>query len=300
MPRSGRPRTARNDGNREELERSLEENPSVSTRRRSQQMGMSRSSLQRMLHEMDMFPYKIQLVQELQPQDNEKRLEYAMRLQDLVNGDPGFLQKLIMSDESHFHLNGFVNKQNCRIWGTANPQVIQQHQLHPAKCTVWCGITANEIIGPYFFEDEEGNQVTVTGARYRTMIQDFLEPWVQAKPEQMWFQQDGATAHTARESIQMLQNIFQDRIISRGCEINWPPRSPDLTSPDFFLWGYLKERVYRNKPRTINDLKRNIEDQIRDISPEMLSNVMQSVLDRATQCETENGGHLKTLFLKIR
>ena len=41
-----------------------------------------------------------QLVQELQPQDNEKRLEYAMRVQDLVNGDPGFLQKLIMSDES--------------------------------------------------------------------------------------------------------------------------------------------------------------------------------------------------------
>ena len=229
LPRSGRPRTARNDENREELERSLEENPPVSTRRRSQQMGISRSSLQRMLHEMDMFPYKIQLVQQLQPQDYEQRLEYAMRLQDLVNGDPGFLQTLIMSDETHFHLNGFVNKQNCRIWGTENPQVIQQHQLHPVKCTVWCGVTANEIIGPYFFEDEEGNQVAVTGARYRTMIQDFLEPWVQAQPEQMWFQQDGATAHTARETIQMLQNIFQDRIISRGCEINWPPRSPDLT-----------------------------------------------------------------------
>ena len=72
LPRSGRPRTARNDENREELERSLEENPSVSTRR-SQQMGISRSSLQRMLHEMNMFPYKIQLVQQLQPQDYEKR-----------------------------------------------------------------------------------------------------------------------------------------------------------------------------------------------------------------------------------
>lgn len=125
MPRSGRPLTARNDGNRKELERSLEENPPVSTRRRSQQMGMSRSSLQRMLHEMDMFPYKIQLAQELQLQDNKKRLENAMRLQDLVNGDPGFLQNSIMSDESHFYLNGFVNKQNCRIWGSENPQVIQ-------------------------------------------------------------------------------------------------------------------------------------------------------------------------------
>ena len=245
---------------------------------------------------MNMFPYKIQLVQQLLPQDYEKRLEYAMRFQDLVNGDPGSLQKLIMSEETHFHLNGFVSKQNCRIWGTENPQVIQQHQLHPVKCTVWCGVTANEIIGPHFFEDEEGNQVTVTGARYRTMIQDFLEPWVQGQPEQLWFQKDGATAHTARETMQMLQNIFQDQIISRGCEINWPPQSPDLTSPDFFLWGYLKEKVFVNKPQTINDLKRNIVDQIRAISPEMLSNVMQSVLDGAIQCETEDGGHLRHYF----
>ena len=98
--------------------------------------------------------------------------------------------------------------------------------------------------------------------------------------------------------MQMLQNIFQDRIISRSCEINWPPRSPDLTSPDFFLWGYLKEKVFVNKPQTINDLKRNIEDQIRAISLKMLSNVMQSVLDRAIQCETKNGGHLKDIIFK--
>ena len=51
-----------------------------------------------------------------------------------------------------------------------------------------------------------------------------------------------------------------------------------------------------NKPQTINDIKRNIKDQIRAISPEMLSNVMQSVLDGAIQCETENGGHLRHCF----
>ena len=74
-----------------------------------------------------------------------------MRLQDLVNGDPGFLQKLINADETHFHLKGFVNKQNCRIWGYENPQRIQPHQMHSVKCTVLCGVIANEIIGPYFF-----------------------------------------------------------------------------------------------------------------------------------------------------
>ena len=71
--------------------------------------------------------------------------------------------------------------------------------MYPVKCIVWCGVTPNEIIGPYFFEDKNGNQTTVTGARYRSMLLNFLEPWVQAKREQMWFQQDGATANTARE-----------------------------------------------------------------------------------------------------
>lgn len=143
LPRSGRPRTARTVDKQRELERNLTEHPSVSTRKRSQLKGVSGSSLQRMLHEMDMFPYKIQLVQQLQPQDYEQRLEYAMRPLDLVNGNLGFLQKLIMSDETHFHLNGFVNKQNSRIWGSDNPQLIQAPQMHPVKCTVWCGVTAN-------------------------------------------------------------------------------------------------------------------------------------------------------------
>ena len=161
---------------------------------------------------------------------------------------------------------------------------------------VWCGVTATEVIVPYFFEDEEGNSITVTGARYREMIENCLQPWLQAQPERMWFQQDGATSHTARETITLLQNIFRNQIISRGCEINWPPRSPDLTSPDFFLWGYLKEKVYKNKPATIEVLKQNIQAEIRDINPETLNSVMESVLERARQCETENGGHLKNII----
>ena len=70
-----------------------------------------------------------------------------------------------MSDEAHFHLNGFVNKQNCHFWAKENPRAVHQRELHPVKCTVWCTITSNKIIGPYFFEDD-GNAVTVTGERY--------------------------------------------------------------------------------------------------------------------------------------
>ena len=110
-----------------------------------------------------------------------------------------------------------------------NPRAVHQRELHPVKCA----ITANEIIGPYFFEDDDGNAVSVTGERYRVMLRNFLWPAIENRVR-MWFQQDGATPDTARESMQLLRERFNGRIISRFGDINWPSRSPDLTSPDFF------------------------------------------------------------------
>ncbi|KAJ4447741.1 hypothetical protein ANN_09749 [Periplaneta americana] len=60
--------------------------------------------------------------------------------------------------------------------------------------------------------------------------------------------------------------MFPGRIISRFGDIAWPPRSPDLTAADYFLRGYLKSRVYRNKPRTIIQLKQNIRNEINAIN----------------------------------
>ncbi|GFY00607.1 DUF4817 domain-containing protein [Trichonephila clavipes] len=70
-----------------------------------------------------------------------------------------------LSDEAHFWLNGYVNKQNCRIWSEANPQVYVETPLHPEKLTVWCTLWAGGIIGPYFFKNDEGHNVTVNGDR---------------------------------------------------------------------------------------------------------------------------------------
>ncbi|GFU78578.1 hypothetical protein TNCV_2301901 [Trichonephila clavipes] len=51
-----------------------------------------------------------------------------------------------VSDEAHFWLNGYVNKQNCRIWSEANPQVYVETPLHPEKLTVWCALWAGGIL----------------------------------------------------------------------------------------------------------------------------------------------------------
>ncbi|GFW30906.1 hypothetical protein TNCV_2940061 [Trichonephila clavipes] len=54
--------------------------------------------------------------------------------------------KAAFDDEVHFWLNGYVNKQNCRIWSEANPQVYVETPLHPEKLTVWCALWAGGIL----------------------------------------------------------------------------------------------------------------------------------------------------------
>ncbi|GFU62835.1 hypothetical protein TNCV_4279181 [Trichonephila clavipes] len=59
---------------------------------------------------------------------------------------PDFHKRILFSDEAHFWLNGYVNKQNCRIWREANPQVYVETPLHPEKLTVWCALWAGGIL----------------------------------------------------------------------------------------------------------------------------------------------------------
>ena len=61
--------------------------------------------------------------------------------------DGNFSKKIFFSDEAHFTLGGYVNKQNCRIWGSENPHVIKERPLHPEKVTIWCALCSEGVIG---------------------------------------------------------------------------------------------------------------------------------------------------------
>ncbi|EFN63948.1 hypothetical protein EAG_14216, partial [Camponotus floridanus] len=206
-----------------------------------QHLGLSYGSLWRILHlDLHFHPYKVQLTQELKPVDHGMRRKYAdwVLEQQAVDGD--FSTKIFFSDEAHFSLGGYVNKQNCRIWGNENPQVSQERPMHPGK--VWCAFWSGGVIGPYFFENDEGITVTVNSQRYGRMITNFFWPEIEDMDlENMWFQQDGATSHTTRPILALLQEKFPGRVISRFGNVNWPSRSCDLTPLDFFLWGYAKD-----------------------------------------------------------
>ena len=92
-----------------------------------------------------------------------------------------------------------------------------------------------------------------------------------------------------------MRKLREFQIISRNGDVDWPPRLPDLTAPDFFLWGYLKSKVYANKPETLEQLKQNIRDEINEIPREMCENVMKNVLKTARICEANRGGHLSDI-----
>ena len=231
--RSGRPRTSRSEINIQNVQDDVQDNPMTSLRKRGNQLGLSTRSLGRILKDMKFHPYKIQLTHKLEITDHPKRLHLATNFLQLADAHDDFISHLIMSDEAHFHLSGYVNKQNFRYWSAENPKIIHAVPLHSQKVTVWCGMSCDRIFGPYFFENEDGVTETVTGASYRKCIQECLMADIHGT--NMWFQQDGATAHTAKESIQLLKTLFPSRLISRFGDVAWAPRSPDLTPLDFFL-----------------------------------------------------------------
>ncbi|GFU52436.1 transposable element Tc3 transposase [Trichonephila clavipes] len=185
---------------------------------------------------------------------DQARRRFVEWAQNEIAVVPDFHKRILFSDEAHFWLNGYVNKQNCRIWSEANPQVYVETPLHPEKLT---------------------------------------------DAQELWFQQDGATCHTARATIDLLKDTFGDRLFSRFGPVNWPPRSCDLTPLDYFLWGYVKSLVYADKPQTLDHLEDNICRVIADIRPQMLEKVIENWTSRLDYIRASRGSHMPEIIFKM-
>ncbi|GFU81790.1 transposable element Tcb1 transposase [Trichonephila clavipes] len=187
----------------------------------------------------------------IHPNDHQARRRFVEWVQNEIAVVPDFHKRILFSDEAHFWLNGYVNKQNCHIWSEANPQVYVETPLHPEKLA------------------------------------------------ELWFQQDGATCHTARATINLLKDTFGDRLISRFGPVNWPPRSCDLTPLDYFLWGYVKSLVYADKPQTLDHLEDNIRSVMADIRPQMLEKVIENWTSRLDYIRASRGSDMPEIIFKM-
>ena len=269
------------------IKNALTENPKLPIRKLMQVADCSYNMVRSILKDdLKLSSYKIHESHLLHEPDYEKRLEFATWFLKKLHKNTN--QYLICTDEAWFTLTPPVNKQNDRIWSRESPMELIERPLHGQKVMAFCALSSKKIYGVYFFEGNVNSQI------YLHMLDKWF--WKKHVNTVDWnkfiFQQDGARPHTSNEVQEWLGKKFGGNFWSK--EI-WPPRSPDLNPCDYFLWGYLKSKVYNPIPQTIDQLKNNIKREIQKISKKTLENVFENFKKRLRLVISTEGGHIENI-----
>lgn len=290
-----RRRTTTDELNETAVLAAISYDPHVSSRVLEADSGISRRSILRITKRNKLHPYHISLHQELHGDDFVNRTAFCNWAQGKIREDPNFFLAVLFSDESSFTNHGNVNRHNMHYWATENPHWIRQvERQRPWSLNVWGGILGVQVVGPFLVEG------ALTGQKYRDFLTNtlplLLEDVSLELRQRMWLQHDGCPAHYSRLARAILDESYQDRWIGRGGPVPWPPRSPDLTSPDFFLWGYVKEKVYKEVPTTADDMRLRIRHAFAGINAGVLLQVHRSFTERVRKCIEVEGHHFEHLL----
>lgn len=273
----------------------FEEQPKSSIRDAVRDLNVSYGVIQRVLKKNNIKPYKIMPVQKLLVNDGFQRINFCQTMINKYNEDADIFKHVFWTDESTFTTAGMFNRKNSHVWSQGNSRAVEEIQFQGRRSiNVWCGILDTRI----YFILYEGS---LTGRRYLEFLQNQVDDILSNIPlNQLWrviWQQDGAPCHNTQEVTNHLNTNFAEWIGRRGT-ILWPPRSPDLTPLDFFLWGYLKNKVYKNRVQDINELMERIIAEITQLNdnPDILQNVLRNISRRYQICIQENGLQIEHLL----
>jgi hypothetical protein len=97
--------------------------------------------------------YKLRLLHAVRPRDNRKRYDFAVDILNELDKDEQFLHPVMFSDEATFHVSGHVHRHKVRIWANERPHDFVEHERDSPKVNMWCALTRDRVIGPYFFAE---------------------------------------------------------------------------------------------------------------------------------------------------
>lgn len=282
------PRTVCTPENALSVSIAVVEDPHRSSKEIGDIVAIPPSSVRRILSQNKFHPFKMKLCQQLGGTDFERRTNFCQWALNNIHADPDFFKKVLFTDECTFHNTGLVNHHNFHYYDTVNPRFTRAtDRQHRWSVNVWGGIIGDCLIGPFFFDG------MLNGQLYENFLRNELNGLLEDVPlnvrAEMWLQHDGAPAHSARLVRILLDEAFPHRWIGRGGQVEWPPRSPDLNKDDFFLWGYIKQLVYRSPPTIADDMKRRIREAFASISLQTLRKCNDSFERRLQMCIDQNG-----------
>lgn len=263
-------------------------NPSISTREISTNLNLPQSTVWRTLKNANYKPYKIHVSQRLHVGDDNRRLNFCNWLQERINEDRNFLNKIIWTDESYFSNSGMFNRNNEHFWSIVNPRQNREiRNQHRFGFNVWVGLWNNQIIGPYIYEG------TLNGIRYLQFLSgqmlDYLDGIPLNQLQDLWWQQDGAPPHNAVRVREFLNETFPNKWIGNRGVVEWPARSPDLSPLDYFLWGTIKNVIYKQQFQNVDELRNNLLAAFERIPRRNIERAINNMRKRARLCIQQNG-----------
>lgn len=264
----------------------ITQDPQLSVRRIAIRLGLSKWTVWQILKRQGLHPFHFRRVQDL--------IEFSSWILREERSNPNFLKRIMWTDEATFTRSGYTNHRNEHLWLQENPHAVRPSSFqHKFSVNVWAGMIDDILIGPLILP------ATLNGPRFLEFLQNDYQDALSELPltyrARMILQLDGAPAHFAVIVRNYLNNTYPTWI-GRGGTIAWPPRSPDLTPLDYFLWGTIKQKVYVDVPNTREELIEKIL-QVGDVmraDKAMIKRATQHVSIRATACLQQNGGHFES------
>lgn len=252
--RSGRIRTATSKEMVRRVKARIERKPRTSAAQMAKGLKISRRSVGRILeNELQLKPYKMQKVHEL---DERKRLQRFERATELIRlHESGELPNIVFSDEKIFTVQQKINKQNDRVWlkekSSKNLDIrIATRTQKPKSVMVWAAVSA-DFRSPLVFVNPG---ITVNATEYREIVlEGALLPWLRKTfgDTPFTFQQDSAPSHRAKVN----QNFLREHGVRLISEKQWLANSPDANPMDFCVWSMLEARVCTKRYDSLDALK---------------------------------------------